>query len=373
MTEESRDLQGHDVSGDVFKNEGAVLQAAEEPACGGYKAQTTFSAAAAAGAVGGLEGKVVVDLMARTGMGIRALAPYNPSLIRAFELQTDMQSLIRATLWPHDVVRTLEELNAEEVLGHKLYKATAVALARAQDEFAGGLFRTCGGNVSLETNVPTSRRTVIGLTKAHVAIGNSWLHWEVNRKRKQYAYEGQSSRMAFKSAFADAMGLVHEVLRPKGVAVFLTPIDFVWDSRDPERQALLESRTMINHPVARAMMAGISERFKALGADLPALQTSHLFRQSAMPRLFQSVGFELLKTCVWEGTFGSTVPGMDAIDAFFVRYPLWTGKVSSDVVSPAQKHKIATEVVAELRRRVLTMDLWIPIRGYYTAWVARKQ
>lgn len=392
-----REQQGHNVAGDVFGNLGAVLLLAEGPACGGYDAQAAFLAAVAENASDGLRGKIVLDVMCRNGTGVLALARHLPRRIYAIDGSADQVAILNAIVGEGDLEVFLRRMGAPDILGSPLYELTLRRIERMRVELKTSAFWYASPYVVLQAR----HRSALQLTavdlegeQADVVVGGSYLHWAVNERIRVHMekypappshvvagselHQAVQAEAAFRKAesltlaWGDTLRPLHAVLKPRGVAVFLTPLDFTYDDNNPLLQMAMEHWTMVHHPVAVRMMSGISQLLQERHSiALPALQTSRLFVASRMEELFDDAGFTLERTCLLEGTFGGNVdPKLNAVDAFFVRFMLWLGKVNIPV---AQKFGIAKDVVEALRHTVPPEELAVPIRGYYTAWVARKR
>lgn len=263
-----------------------------------------------------------------------------------------------------DIPKALERWNGEQILG-PFYQAALTHFAAQRREFRNGVFMRSGGQ--LETICKSGADLTLSDTGPVDAVGgNHYLHWPLREEIARRIAAGEKPDRAEENAFIRVLAPVREILKPRGVAVFLTGKDFVSVDDDPQVNDDLERATLVAHPIYELLqdfMNGLLRDEYGIARETP--RTTPLFRTSTIRARFAAAGFELERISFFENTTTAS-----PLDTFVVRMPLWLGSVTELTVA----QKLAA--IASVRDLVLAYpepNLYdTPARGEYFTFVARK-
>jgi len=363
MTEssETRHEFGVNPKDDVFKDLAAVVYAAEGLISGTYTHQSRFAATLAEAHCGGLRGKRIIDMGCGYGTTTAEIARHCPAMILGVDASPQMIDLYREVFALDGDIRAWLRTKGAEALG-PMHGMAASHLENLRRDFKSGAFSARGGRIQ-----PLCRhlRALALRPEWDAVVGNNFFHWPVNEEKASCVEEGLCQADATDAAIGTSLTWLGQGLRKGGVAVLLEPLDFVSYDDDPSRQAFLEARNPIAHPIATAMQEAVNRILAAEhGVTRPVLRTSPIFRTSAMKGLFDRAGFDLIQTA-----FSEITVFCDPVDAFMVRMPMWLGSVDLPFET---KIAIAARANDEVHEAARPEDLELPLHSECTVFVARK-
>lgn len=354
--DQGKDVQGQDPKGNVFADLYPLIYAAET-AVSGRNAASSLISATYADAMIGLRGKRVLDYACGYGTTTAAIAAFAPKEIVAFDNSFVMTELMKVVMLENNYLEQwVWEHDGREVLGN-LYEITIRHLKERRAEFRDGLFKRNGGKLIIDT-FSGLELTPNRFGMFDVVVANNCVHWPVNqlkatiKKRQPELSDEELTRSATIEVFAK----IAAVLISGGAVVVQEVKDFL-TLDDPLRETDAEMHTWVSHPVGQKMNAVFNRLLeKRYGITRAMPKTTGLFPMSKLRAWAASVDLELERVAQAEYVYSDAVRGLHTV------MPMWLG--STDIPF-ADKIRLISEVVEEMRRTLSPEEIALPVRSQY--------
>ena len=347
---------GFDVNNDAFGNIAATLYMLLEAVRGVYRRQSDLCATAC----GPLWGKRVIDMGCGFGTTTVAIAQHNPKEVLAVDnsdLLTDIfQTLLMKKCDERNLDNLLTSLHTEKTVGGGGTKRLLQLLRKMCDEFANSTFRQKGGAVNL------IRGSCIELSIGgfDAIVGNNFVHWPINKLRKQLEDRGMDSESAHHDAIISVLRSLGAMLEPGGRIALLEPKNFVVIDNDHKLDAMITKRSsVLTHPVYMEMDRLANE---LLARDYSIIREPAkpvpLFKTSEVHRLFTKAGFHSIQIHINE-SYEGTLSVQEVIETVFASIPMHLAGVNLPM---KEKIKIAKRLRHIAKQTISSIDFNQPMQ-----------
>jgi hypothetical protein len=258
----------------------------------------------------------------------------------------------------------LRHKRIDRLLG-EFYEPTVHHLSRMRAAFRDGLFQREGGVFKplLGDGLKVDRGMV---GTVDLVLGNNYLHWPVQERRKAHESAGLQPREALAQACRDALWPLASVLRRGGIALFMEPKEFVMLDEDLEYDARLDQHAISAHPVCTKFHQAVNHVLENThGRSYPLPAPTQLFRTSELPALVHAGGFALRRIHHVEWVYNC-----DPVATYFVRLPLVLGGIKE--LSLHEKLKIGERVRQELAKTLTDEELQTPVRVQWFFFILER-
>ena len=297
---------------------------------GGYARQSDFCAALAAAALGGLEGKNVLDLGCGYGTTTLALSAWHPAHITAVDSSAPMVEFMRAIFKDTGDLGVWMERNGAATLLRSLgfYKPVLEHFRTMRRVFQGGSFALRDGRLRIfrEDSLWLDWLDIDGIYESFDAIvGNNFFHWPVNQRVGDMlkAQPRRPREDIIPIAVADALAPLRRRVR-RGPVVLMEPADFITLDDNPAFDRYIEEHGMTAHPFYLRFQAAVNDiLWRDYGVERTTPKRTTLFRRSELPKLMERGGFRLEKMHHLEAAYVN-----DPFEVCLSRLPMNLGGVS---------------------------------------------